>query len=359
METIGIGNKGKQLTRTRHTQMRHLRANGFEFAPTLPTQSAPVLPRGLKEWRANSLPYSMPAGVTDESTPARRELSRLMNLIAKSETGRTLLAAARRARIWVTYDDDQDSNAYFDDLANYIAIKRKVNPDGTFPPRTRMPALGGLVAALSHELRHGWQSTRGDYFKMTRYRPADAALIKRHLEADAEAVAAQIAWELKEQGWDRAWTTDHAWFADMYQSFEREVTRRKASLKDGRAVAAAHQQWFRNRERVDFYDRWTLAWWKIDFDAIGPQLPLKHVKAQSLRKLGALGKGLNYMKHTSFPHPISPPFTLPFTDKAREMADSRNQALRNRIKYRPRTHRPILPPAPLDKRAPVAKPPRP
>ncbi|MEZ0260353.1 MAG: DUF6782 family putative metallopeptidase [Alphaproteobacteria bacterium] len=108
---------------------------------------------------------------------------------------------------------------------------------------------GGLTAVLAHELRHLEQSRSGE-IKPSRgglVSPESEVIYNRFIEADAQATATGIAWELKQKGNASAWEwlkRDEKWFNDIAKAYEAVAEADPSAVADGRAKRAAFDAWF-------------------------------------------------------------------------------------------------------------------
>ncbi|NDW54097.1 DUF6782 family putative metallopeptidase [Aliiroseovarius sp. PrR006] len=104
---------------------------------------------------------------------------------------------------------------------------------------------------LLHELRHLWQFTHAmcptNSLSMKEYARATFAL-----EADASAVSLLIAWHMKEQGQDAAWTALSNWAShtDIAAAFEETLL---STQDEELAVSYAFYQWYASDARKDRY----------------------------------------------------------------------------------------------------------
>ncbi|MBI1214250.1 MAG: hypothetical protein GC185_00360 [Alphaproteobacteria bacterium] len=114
---------------------------------------------------------------------------------------------------------------------------------------------GGLINAMSHELRHFQQAKE----KLTGHpfgeviSPLDNVWRNRMSEADAEATAVDIAYKLMQAGKPAAWwsaTNENLEYRDMALAYEKAAKKDPSSVKDGRAKRAAFDGWFTGRSHV-------------------------------------------------------------------------------------------------------------
>ena len=143
---------------------------------------------------------------------------------------------------------------------------------------TRTESLAQTIQVMAHEGRHAEQTIAGfstvtEYHKPSTRLPYDTRsylTLNRVLEADADATALAVMWEIAQadpefqKEWDRLYTDEH--FGPMAKNFLKAVTNSGYPADDRRAVQAgmkaAFQTWPTVGEplRSDGYDDYMLAW---------------------------------------------------------------------------------------------------
>jgi hypothetical protein len=147
-------------------------------------------------------------------------------------------ALEARAPLVCLIDEPLEARGYFDLEANVIAIRRDLDP-----------AQG--LAILIHEARHLDQSARGlcpsDDLAMEEVARATFAL-----EADAGAVLAHVAWELRASGEASVWEalSDFEHYGDIAEAY---ADMRGADGPAAPALAAAFAQWYASDWRRERY----------------------------------------------------------------------------------------------------------
>lgn len=113
---------------------------------------------------------------------------------------------------------------------------------------TGLSTEGALVSFVAHELRHLEQvgnrvmtASVGGIVS-----PESEIIYNRFVEADAQATATNVAWQLKEQGKPGAWNAlaEFPWMKQVAEAFESVAADDPAALADGRAKRAAFDAWF-------------------------------------------------------------------------------------------------------------------
>jgi hypothetical protein len=179
-------------------------------------------------------PYTVPVSAVQMGIAALVDRLRIAGLAYPS-----LVAAldARQPQLCVV-PVSLDARGYFDLEANVIAIREDLDP-----------AQG--LAILIHEARHLDQSVRGlcpsDDLAM-----AEVARATLALEADASAVLAHVAWEMREAGDGSVWNALAGFerYGDIARVYEA------ARVDNGPAapaLAAAFAQWYASDWRRERY----------------------------------------------------------------------------------------------------------
>lgn len=184
--------------------------------------------------RLDKIPFDKP--------DSKDKLTRCISRMAQSETGRALLDTAAEYGVRVALKDNHIYYGDFDRETKKVTIEGKSSD-------------GALIEILAHELRHGWQDRHG-FDSSFELPPSDNVIINRLIEADAEAVANQVAWELKEQGYNKPWlhAIRNKSYQDVAQAYRKEAEADPDAVRDGRALRAAFDQWFKKPTRRHGYD---------------------------------------------------------------------------------------------------------
>lgn len=179
-------------------------------------------------------PYTAPVSASQEGLVAVMD-----RLVQVASAYPSLIAAldARQPRLCVV-PAPLDARGYFDLEANVIAIREDLDP-----------AQG--LAILIHEARHLDQSVRGlcpsDDLAMEEVARATFAL-----EADASAVLAHVAWEMRGAGdgsvWEALAQFEH--YGDIALAYDAARTESGSAAP---ALAAAFAQWYASDWRRDRY----------------------------------------------------------------------------------------------------------
>ena len=221
------------------------------------------------------------AGSVDRGSAQKAELSKLFRLLAVSPTARTLLDRAWRNDVYVCTDPDTGLLAY------YLSGLRLI---GLNPALTQ----GQKLAFLAHELAHMPQHPA--YSDNRSFPPDDLFLLRRVREAAAEAVATQIAWEMKTRGFSQAWTAKYAdrFYGDIARAYLENIDPTTAEGSPVVALRSAFDRWFAAPNRVDLYDRMTLDHLqRISGDAMGLVPPRRALSHDFLL-------GIAYIRHFNY-----------------------------------------------------------
>lgn len=254
----------------------------------------------LDRWRDQIRDLSQPIGQRNYSTPSKADLTRLMNELRRSPTGAWLLDEAQKAGIRIVYDNKTEYAGYYESETKLVAVEAPLTERGNL---RRGVDRGYLLLTLAHELRHAWQDAQGPFLDEQHWRPRDAVLINRLIEADAEAISAQVAYELKLAGDSRAWDSKKGAYEDMHRVYRRAIRADEAAARDGRAMRAAFDQWFHGKSRVEFYDLSILDAWEETMRkrSGAPPFTAPAPKADFMAKLGTVPGYPNYLSTTQGP----------------------------------------------------------
>ena len=183
----------------------------------------------------------------DHTQNRLNELRGLLRRIETSTLGAWLIKQAQSRRVLVCLDGKTSLMGYFRAQIRVIGIRQDLS-------------ASARVVFLAHELAHVIQHPR--YSNNRFFSPRDMALIQRHREAAAEALATCVLAQMKEAGDGAPWEAKkRTQYRDILSAYERELTSirsgRPPGLQKGaelRAMQAAFRQWFMSSWRRDFYD---------------------------------------------------------------------------------------------------------
>ncbi|MEZ0260352.1 MAG: DUF6782 family putative metallopeptidase [Alphaproteobacteria bacterium] len=115
---------------------------------------------------------------------------------------------------------------------------------------TGISSAGDLVAIITHELRH-LEQVRTDAmspFRGNIVSPESLVLYNRFVEADAQATATEVAWQLRQQGQPGAWeslkSNSENWIREIAGAYEEAAEAHPEAASDGSAKRAAFDKWF-------------------------------------------------------------------------------------------------------------------
>jgi hypothetical protein len=215
--------------------MRRATALAFALAVMMTaTSTAPVLAQTYPAEDCLTPPYA------DPRTPGQQVIADVVARLQDAATAFPSLLAALEARGPEICLDPRSAGArgHFDLASNVIAINRSLES-------------AEALAILIHEVRHLDQIGRGicpsDGLAMEEVARATFAM-----EADANAVLAHVAWELRDAGDGSVW--------DAFVGFEhyRDIgpayaAAREASGSIAHALGAAFEQWYASDWRRERY----------------------------------------------------------------------------------------------------------
>jgi len=124
---------------------------------------------------------------------------------------------------------------------------------------------GRLIINLVSAIRRGLKANQG-YRERFDLVPQDFLRLNRLVEADIDAVTAQVCWELRTAGQPAAWRQLLAGDkGDIAIVFSNRMTDAPLAAFDGKALRAAFRQWFANPARPDHADRAALEFLDMAF----------------------------------------------------------------------------------------------
>ena len=115
-----------------------------------------------------------------------------------------------------------------------------------------------LMVSFIRALRDVWQEKRHGAFE-TEYGPEQVLMLERVRAADLDVLATLVGWEIRAEGEGSLWRhLIGATEGDIAMRFSGYLERDPSAQFNGKALAAAFTQWFRNEERVNSCDHETL-----------------------------------------------------------------------------------------------------
>jgi hypothetical protein len=220
----------------------------------------------------------------------------LMLILDRSPAGRALTRFATLHDVSVGLDPLLEPHAcYFYPAQNHFDL-------GYQPDLLQQTEKGvsRYLVSFAGGLRRAWHHHGGRGADVS-LRPEDFLLLARCAEADIGAVTHLIAWELRLCGLSFLWR--HLLSGpdgDMTVVFERAIAEHPPWQFDGRALKAAFDQWFAERERTGTCDHAALE--AIDLALIQHQgaIGVSNLRREYLQNLGLLPNGSNYLRGCLF-----------------------------------------------------------
>ncbi|MGH6896029.1 MAG: DUF6782 family putative metallopeptidase [Geminicoccaceae bacterium] len=182
----------------------------------------------------------LPVAIRLPATPAQRELTASLDLVAQSALGAWLIERASSRRVLICHDPNTHLAAYYRSQVRLIGVL------------TRLPEPAKIMF-LAHELAHVPQHP--DFSNDRRFGPKAMLLMHRVREATAEALATRVLWQLRRRGYLEPWdyklpTT----YGDIAHAFAQTIGDRGGDASELLATRAAFDQWFERAGRVQQYD---------------------------------------------------------------------------------------------------------
>lgn len=222
----------------------------------------------------------------------------LMLILDHSPTGRALLHTAMLHRVSVGIDPLlEPSSSFFYPAQNHF--------DFGYQPEILQKTekgQGRYLVCFIGGLRRAWHHLHGHDADIS-LKPGDFLTQFRCEEADIEAIIQLIGWELRAAGHTFLWRhLLSGQNSDMAMVFERVVTEDPNTQFDGRALKAAFNQWFAERERTNVCDRRGLDIIDIALlqQSLHHQMASRFLKRDQMQLIGALPDGGNYLSGCHF-----------------------------------------------------------
>jgi hypothetical protein len=182
----------------------------------------------------------MPVAIRLPATPAQRELTRSLDLVAQSPLGAWLIERASSRAVLICHDPNTHLAAYYRSQVRLIGVL------------TRLPEPAKIMF-LAHELAHVPQHP--EFSNDRRFGPPAMLMMHRVREATAEALATRVLWQLRGRGYPELWDYKlQSAYGDIAHAFAQAIGERGGDLAELRATRAAFDQWFERAGRVHQYD---------------------------------------------------------------------------------------------------------
>jgi hypothetical protein len=176
-------------------------------------------------------------GTEEES----QRLNGMISTLRRSKMGRQVLSAAEEHGYTIKFSDEPAQAKAF----------------GLNDPNSKMILLNPhvddsiLLTTIAHECRHSEQANN-DILYTQDHTPQAAVQIQRAMEGDAQAAAAQTAWELKTEGQPEAWNAFDTNYPEITKPYAAKAAQRGAD--DGQAMQAGFTGWHQNAGNRRFYE---------------------------------------------------------------------------------------------------------
>ncbi len=217
---------------------------------TLTLKQAPVpIPTHLQRLFPDAARQCGPISGGAQNPVIEQRIKGITDIIDQSQTGRDLLAAAKDYKdgkpAWICFSEIRGNHALYYTGQGVLSMSMR---------RSNDEVIGDTV----HELRHLFQEKAG----LFAIRPAnsnDRVHVEYAGEADAEATASLVLWELKEAGIAGPWQrhNDHSTYGPRSICYAHISTSFKQAVENGAAPTVAAQQafraWYRDRDLLSHY----------------------------------------------------------------------------------------------------------
>jgi len=213
-------------------------------------------------------------------------LRNFFGFLAKYDNAKPLLNNANKNGLNVSYDNDSTSGNYGYHIGNSLKINKYSSSGSMF------------FSTAIHEMRHDVQRTIGASDE-TGLNPMQRLILNRSLEADACAYETQVAWEMKQKGFDEPWKAiTESEYSETAKAYEAEVVKDSTAAKTGKAMYAAFNKWFEIDDIVMNYDFNEIIYM---YDALYTADNVKKEFSggsltEKLESLGQINDSTNYLK---------------------------------------------------------------
>lgn len=192
------------------------------------------------DWHPRAAELCLEPRATEATTAEQMRIMALVDRIAALQPGpNPLLQNIPVLGTSICIDDRAiEARGYFDVDANYIALGSELSDDQ-------------MLVILIHELRHLDQLAKG-YLPGTDHAMAEAARFTFAMEADAQAIVALFAWQMREAGEPGPWNILLGFprYTDIAEAFAETATE---TGDPALATGAAFDQWYASDWRRERY----------------------------------------------------------------------------------------------------------
>lgn len=284
-------------------------------------------------------------GFNEMFAPSLRQykaLEKAEGMLAESPTGKALLDSSEKGYVLTRLDTQMDAAGVYNPRVRILAI----NPAAMSLTNAGQSYRGTMTHVLGHEHFHAFQQrTRMNELagessyswdqpgmNFTRNDPRDDILYRMHQEAAAHAVQIQIAHELKDKHPEVLQSLkEHTKLAGVVEAFENAVERDPQALTNGKALRAAHDEWFNPENEVFHeYQGRAIRSWEVGLKrmsmqmqnmpakeaaAVAAELGSKRIGPEEMTHSGAQPNGLNHMALPGSAAPNDMKYSQAFLDK--------------------------------------------
>lgn len=272
-------------------------AAGMVHAGEVTTNNLPAndIPQRVLEIHDNAADICAPVSGPGGAPAIRARVQGLTGTLSRSETGASLVEFAGNGpagALWICFIDDIKNMGQY--RSGYGVMD--------------LPAEEGrehLVGTSAHEIRHYWQEAVGyGIFENDDISKKADTILTLAAEADADAIATRVMWELKQKGitgdWDfhmdRANCEGKVCRDDILKAFESAIAADADALDNGKALADAFAQWYEDKTRS------------------GPYLMRVMMKYSQRRMSDIHGHDLNEAENPGYLGPIESPVSKHIRD---------------------------------------------
>ncbi|MCK5295576.1 MAG: hypothetical protein KAJ75_01680 [Alphaproteobacteria bacterium] len=169
----------------------------------------------------------------------KKRLAKIVDRIEKSPHGKELLEKAGKAGFTIEMMGGIQAYGGMNPSKKIIILNEDVKDEQ-------------LMGTLAHECRHVGQCSNGMNSDVRRDSIKTFLMNESALEADANANAALVTWQLKEAGDNAPWEKFQLIYCDVANSFEESA--KNGGAENGEAMSKAFKGWYKTTSTRELYE---------------------------------------------------------------------------------------------------------
>lgn len=269
-------------------------------------------------------------GMFSASLRQYRNLEKAEKMLAESPTGKALLESSEKGHVLTRLDTQMNAAGVYNPMLRILAL----NPAAMSLTNAGESYRATMTHVLGHEHFHAFQQRtritemggKSSYswdqpgVNFTQNDPREDILNRMHQEAGAYAIELQIAHELKDKHPEVLDSIkENTKLAGVVGAFEKTLEKDPQALTNGKAMRAAHDEWFNPENEVfQSYQAKAIRTWEVGLKRMSMQmenmskseaaevasgLGRKRISAEEMKYSGAQPNGQNHMTMPGSPSP--------------------------------------------------------